>query len=273
MKIIREQAYAKLNLNLHVKSKRNDGFHELESIVLPLDFYDELFLEKSNFNEVISNINIDNNLILKVIEFFQDKGYITEGVKVTLYKKIPLASGLGGGSADAAATIRGLIKLFDLKLTKNQIEEVANSLGSDILFCLYNKPALMFSRGDKLKLIDYPNFEDVMIISLPTKNLTSEIFKNINTFDQSNDFFEIINMYKNLNYQQYSVQLKNDLLIPALNTNKIFKKYYDKLINTSKNIKMTGSGPSLFLIDPSIEEQVSIRKIANIRVFNVKILK
>ena len=65
MKIIKKLAYAKLNLDLHVLNKRQDGFHELKSIVIPLDFYDELYLEKSYKNEVDSNVKIDNNLIIK----------------------------------------------------------------------------------------------------------------------------------------------------------------------------------------------------------------
>lgn len=81
MNIIKEIAYAKLNLDLHVINKRNDGYHELKSIVIPLDFYDELYLEISHENEVVSNVLIKDNLIIKVIEEFQKEDILMNALK------------------------------------------------------------------------------------------------------------------------------------------------------------------------------------------------
>jgi 4-diphosphocytidyl-2-C-methyl-D-erythritol kinase len=259
MKLIRKLAYAKLNLDLHVLNKRKDGYHELKSIVIPLDFYDELYLEKYHENEVISNIKIENNLILKVIEEFQKRGYINEGVKVTLYKKVPLASGLGGGSADAAATINGIVELFNLNLPKNELEDIANQLGSDILFCLYNKPSLMMGRGDKIEFIDYPWFDKITLIFLPTKN--------------NNNFDIQLSNYLDNNQENYINNINNDLLDSALKTNDIFKKYYEKIIKIAPNVKMTGSGPTLYLINSCENIKKRLKNTQNIQVFDVKIKK
>jgi 4-diphosphocytidyl-2-C-methyl-D-erythritol kinase len=273
MNIIKEIAYAKLNLDLHVINKRNDGYHELKSIVIPLDFYDELYLEISHENEVVSNVLIKDNLIIKVIEEFQKRGHINECVKVTLYKKIPIASGLGGGSANAAATIRGIVKLFNLKLSQNELENIANNLGSDILFCLYNKPAIMSGRGDKLEFIDYPNFDDITLILLPTRNSTPEIFKNLNLVNKSTNFDEQLSKYLSKNVSSYIKGITNDLLPPALETNIIFYNYYERIHQIVPNVFMTGSGPTLYLINPTEKELKNIKKAENIDIIDLKIKK
>lgn len=273
MKKIHKLAYAKLNLDLHVTGKRQDGFHELKSIVIPLDFYDEILLEISQKNEVISNIEIDDNLILKVVEEFQKRKHIDKFVKVTLNKNIPIASGLGGGSANAAATINGIVELFDLNLPLKELENIANKLGSDILYCLYNKPAVMFGRGDKLKFIDYPKFEKVTLIVLPTKNITSEIFKKISINKRNNNFDEQLKNYQKEDVDTYIPNIENDLLKPALAVNKVFETYYKQIEKIEPRVKMTGSGPTLFIINSNENTIKKIKKLKNIQVFDIKIKK
>lgn len=273
MNLIKEKAYAKLNLDLHVLSKRNDGFHELKSIVIPLDFYDEIYLEIHHENEVISNVPIKNNLILKVIEEFQDRGHINDKVKATLYKKIPLASGLGGGSADAAATIRGIDRLFDLNLPNKELEDIANSLGSDILFCLYNKPAIISGRGDSLEFISYPKFDLITLIVLPTFNSTAEIFKNLTISNNLYNFDHQLSLYLSNNIEEYQKGIRNDLLKSALTTNNIFHNYFERIKGIDSNVKMTGSGPTLYLINPSKKTKEMLKKVENIQLFDLKMKK
>lgn len=245
MDIIRKLAYAKLNLDLHVVRRRQDGFHELKSIVIPLDFYDEVYLEISNKNEVISNVQIKNNLVKRVIEEFQNRKHIDKNVKVTIYKKIPLASGLGGGSANAAAVINGIVELFNLQLPPSELEDIANKLGSDILFCLYNKPAIIQGRGDKLEFIDYPYFETITLILLPTKNNTAEVFKNHKIKENRIDFKRQIELFSNKDPSKYLYNIKNDLLESALKTNYTFDIYYQKIKENSSKCYDEWFGPYL----------------------------
>ena len=102
-----EKAYAKINLILDIVGKREDGYHEHKSLMIPLDFYDELTFEDSDTIQLISNVDIENNAILKTVELIKDTYHIQKGVKITLQKRIPIGAGLAGGSANISATIRG----------------------------------------------------------------------------------------------------------------------------------------------------------------------
>ena len=113
-----EFAYAKLNLSLNILGKRPDGFHNLESIMVPVvDLYDTLEFEARDDNQfIIVDDAINDNIILKAAKLFQEK-YHTKGATIKLTKRIPTEAGLAGGSADASATLRGLNKLFNLNIS------------------------------------------------------------------------------------------------------------------------------------------------------------
>ena len=125
------QAPAKLNLSLEVMGKRPDGYHLLESDVVFLNLYDELHFEIAPKLEL--NSDIENNIIIKAANALDSK----KGAKITLTKRIPMGAGLGGGSADAAATLVALNKLWGLNFPNNQLYEIALKLGADVPVCLY----------------------------------------------------------------------------------------------------------------------------------------
>ena len=116
--MIMEKAYAKLNLSLKVIGKMDNGFHELESIMVPIcDLYDELYFEENDsYDFNVSGFEVSNNSILKAAYLFQKK-YNTKGANIRLIKRIPLEAGLAGGSADSSATLRGLNRLSIIKRT------------------------------------------------------------------------------------------------------------------------------------------------------------
>jgi 4-diphosphocytidyl-2-C-methyl-D-erythritol kinase len=132
------KANAKLNLNLHVKGKRPDGYHLLESDVIFLSLADELHFEAADDLQVISSI--PDNLIAKAARLIApDIIKSGRGVKITLTKNIPMGGGLGGGSADAAATLVGLKEFFDISMPESALYEMALKLGADVPCCLYNQ--------------------------------------------------------------------------------------------------------------------------------------
>ncbi len=257
--MIYEKAYAKVNINLQVKNKRNDGFHELESLVLPLDFCDEMIFEFSHENEVISNVYIKDNIVLKTIELFQKEFNLNKPVKVILNKKIPVGSGLGGGSANISATLRGLNKLYNLNLELNELELLANKLGSDTLFCLYNKPAIISGRGDKISFINYDEIMSVLIILLPLIILTKDVFNN-----------HVIDTKNHANILEYN---DNDLLKTLLNNNEKFNAMYHKIQQVVPHVKMSGSGPTLFVTNYTEDILKKLQLIKDINLLSVKILK
>lgn len=270
MKLIKEKAYAKINLDLEIIRKRSDGFHELRSILIPLDFYDELTFQISDKTVVNSNVDIEDNIILKAVNLFLNTYKIKEHVKVTLKKIIPIGAGLGGGSADAAATLRGLNKLFDLNLPKEQLHTLANQLGSDVLFCLYNQPAIITGRGDIIEFIEIPPIENILVLAMPFQILTKDIFKNHIITKIKTDFNKKLNHLVSGEIDKFITLSENQLLDTAIKTNKHFCEKYYQLIKISPNIKMTGSGPTLFILNPSNQELTALSKDNDIKVYKKK---
>lgn len=126
MKEIYIKAPAKINLVLHIKGLRNDGYHELEMIMQSISLSDRIKLKKNSGGIIIKNSDYDlpndeNNLAYKAAELFFEKNNIDQGVEIYIQKNIPIASGMAGGSSDAAAVMRGLYKLYNLEADLNII--------------------------------------------------------------------------------------------------------------------------------------------------------
>ena len=174
---VRIKCPAKINLTLEVVNKREDGFHELETIMVPINLYDILYFEENNSNEMILLDNtIEDNSILKAAKLFQQT-YKTKGATIKLKKRIPLEAGLAGGSADSSATLRGLNRLFKLNIPLKELESLAAKLGSDNVFCLYNHAAICRGRGELLEFINDDFRFNVTVIKPSFGILTKEAFK------------------------------------------------------------------------------------------------
>jgi 4-diphosphocytidyl-2-C-methyl-D-erythritol kinase len=149
----------KVNLLLNILGQRADGFHELETVMQPVNFCDELFFERSGHGVRLScsdtTLPADaRNLVFRAAANFLAAAKISDGVKIHLEKKIPLAAGLGGGSGNAATTLLALNELFNQPLSLAKLDELAAALGSDIPFFLYGKPALAIGRGEKVEPLE-----------------------------------------------------------------------------------------------------------------------
>src|SRR5258708_6171363 len=166
LRILHKKSHCKVNLLLNILGKRADGFHELETVMPPVNFCDELTFERGGKEIQISCSNpalpVDSkNLVFRAAEKFLVAAKISDGVKIHLEKKIPLAAGLGGGSGNAATTLLALNELFEKPLSMEKLHELAASLGSDINFFLQNKPALAIGRGEKIQSLEnFPALQD-----------------------------------------------------------------------------------------------------------------
>ncbi len=148
--------HSKINLGLHIIRKRNDGYHELETLFYPLDLCDALEIipaadGKTEFTSTGIPIpgNANDNLCVKAWELLQ-KDYSVPEVKIHLHKMIPIGAGLGGGSSDATFTLRVLNNLFTLNLSSEKLKQYAQQLGSDCSFFLENSPTYASGRGEIL---------------------------------------------------------------------------------------------------------------------------
>lgn len=151
---MKKRAYAKVNIGLKVVGKRNDGFHELETIMTRVSLFDIIEFKKSEKIEVqCPNVLKEDNIVYKIAKYLQEKYNIKKGIKIVINKKIPFQAGLGGGSSDAAVTINVLNKIWKLGLSYEKKMEIANMFGSDICFFLKGKPSFVYGKGEKLKNI------------------------------------------------------------------------------------------------------------------------
>jgi 4-diphosphocytidyl-2-C-methyl-D-erythritol kinase len=149
----------KVNLILNILGKRADGFHELETVMHPVNLFDEMDFDRvtGGFQLTCSDPALptdSSNLVHRAAMLFFQKTGIQDGVLIHLEKKIPMAAGLGGGSGNAATTLLGLNELFDEPLSEKALHEIAAGLGSDIPFFLQAKPGLGTGRGEKIQSLD-----------------------------------------------------------------------------------------------------------------------
>ena len=162
-----ELAYAKINVGLNITGKMENGFHELDSIMVPIDLHDTIKITKSNVDSFESNVDLlwdEHNLIYRAIQLMREHYNLKGGLSVSLTKRIPQEAGLGGGSADAAAVLRLINRLYDLKLSKGELARLGLELGSDVPFCIYQKPARCKGRGEVINVLPpVPNYKVVLI--------------------------------------------------------------------------------------------------------------
>jgi len=150
---------AKINLFLEVLRKREDGYHQILSLMQTVDLCDELVLKKRKKGVVISTDHPDcpageSNLAFKSASMLLMEDKIKEGVSIHINKRIPISAGLGGGSSNAAVTLKGINQLFELELPDKKLHDLASRIGSDVPFFLYSGQALVKGRGEEIKPIN-----------------------------------------------------------------------------------------------------------------------
>ncbi len=157
---LEKQSPCKVNLLLNILGKRPDGFHELETVMHPIQVFDRLTFTRGGQGIELTcsepSLPTDsNNLVHRAAAMFLNKANTREGVRLHLEKRIPLAAGLGGGSGNAATTLLGLNELFERPLKQDELSSLAVALGSDVPFFLQDKPALATGRGEKIQSLDF----------------------------------------------------------------------------------------------------------------------
>ena len=166
-------AHAKVNLSLEVLGRRNDGFHEVNTRIVQISLSDELHFNPSKSGEfefTCSEPSIpsdEGNLVVKAANAFRDKADINLPVHIHLEKSIPSGAGLGGGSSDAATTLKGLNKALGNKLSHDALHEIAASLGSDINFFLDGSVADCTGRGEMVTPASFPFELPLVLYVLP----------------------------------------------------------------------------------------------------------
>jgi len=179
-------APAKINLFLHVGEQRSDGYHALESLVVFADVGDELLIEPAKaFSLTLDGpfgaklADEGDNLIAKAARALGAKAGRSPDVRITLTKNLPVASGIGGGSADAAAALRGLVQFWDLKIPHDELHTIAESLGSDVPACLLSETLWMTGRGEGIQPVPGLPPAPLVLVNPGVAVSTARIFANL----------------------------------------------------------------------------------------------
>jgi 4-diphosphocytidyl-2-C-methyl-D-erythritol kinase len=254
--MIKVLAPAKLNLILEVLGKRNDGYHEIRSLVQTINLYDIISFElgkEISLECTVPVLQTRDNLVIHAAELLKKVCDYREGAKIKLNKQIPWSAGLGGGSSDAAATLLALNKLWKLNLKLSDLLQLAAELGSDIPFFIHKGTALIEGRGEIVTTLPPPTTSpNWFILLLPPWPQTTDKTKHAYSRLKSQHFTE--GQYIN---EALKTWTKNRKINPSLLFNAfdavafdIFPKlkvYWMSLKQAgATNIHLAGSGPALF---------------------------
>lgn len=254
MKKLIIKAPAKINLTLNITKKREDGYHELETVMQTVDLYDILDIEKSDeFSLEIKNSNLsadENNLVYKASKIFFEYTKIKGNCKVLLEKNIPFGAGLGGGSSDAAHTLIALNKLYNCNLSDDILKMFALKLGADVPFFITKGCCLAKGIGEKLEIVVH-NFNPYVVIYKPSFSISTKwAYENLNLNNlKKYDINSFINALKK-NDENYifgnlhnSLENVSEIKYPEINSIK------NKFINLGASSSlMTGSGSAVFAL-------------------------
>ena len=253
---VREEAYAKLNLTLDVTGKRDDGYHEMLMVMQTVSVADSIELEMSSEPGIRASCNFRyiptdrRNLAVRAAELFCAAQNIQGcGIKISIEKNIPVGAGMAGGSADAAAVLRGMNRLFEKDLRRQELEALAGEVGSDVAFCIAGGTALARGRGEILEDLD-PMPDCTIVICKPSFSIsTPELFRKL---DQTS-------LYRHPDTAGMLAAIANsDLRECTMRMYNVFEELDDRRLRTVKEIKssmldfgalgavMTGTGSAVF---------------------------
>lgn len=183
---IRLKARAKINLTLDVTGKRPDGYHELRTIMQTVGLYDGIYMKRIRKQMIKVKTNLfwlptdERNLVWRAAKLMRERFGIEDGVFIEIDKRIPVAAGLAGGSADCAAALVGMNRLFGLGLSQCELEKLAGTLGSDIPYCVRRGTALAEGVGEILKPVKRPCPQCwVVLAKLPVSVSTASVYQRL----------------------------------------------------------------------------------------------
>jgi 4-diphosphocytidyl-2-C-methyl-D-erythritol kinase len=268
--MISATAQAKINLTLEVLKRREDGYHDIRSVVQTIDLVDTLSFRtgpRLEFHCTVPEWSAEKSLVSKAAGLLKDKGSSRHGASIEIEKRIPLVSGLGGDSSDAAAVLRGLNLLWNLELSLRDLINIGAQLGSDVPLFLLGGTLLMEGRGEKIRpLPPMPHRSVILLIpKIPrTENKTRQ-------------------MYTRLTQNDYSLGQATDNFVQALEKgqppeeNDVYNVFDDvgmrffsrlkdarlKFLEAGANsVHLAGSGPTLFsLIKDNVEANQVHKKL------------
>ena len=271
-------ARAKLNLFLQVGERRDDGYHEIKSVMQSLELYDELYFRRTDGagGRVVVRCNDTcvpsggENLVCKAIEAFEEHTHAmgSSGVDVLLNKRIPIGAGLGGGSADAAATLLAMNQIFELEMPVETLMDIGARIGSDVPFCIQGGTALAMGRGEMIKRLDpLPPFQ-VVLASTGEEVSTRDVYESFDSLVESghaepaaelDEAFEVLmGGIERHEFEAIYPNLRNNLESATIAADQVREFKEAALGAGAVAAMMTGSGSTVFAIVSGMEQAAEV---------------
>jgi 4-diphosphocytidyl-2-C-methyl-D-erythritol kinase len=266
---ISEKAPAKINLTLDAVYKRTDGYHELETIMTTIDLADriDLMSKETGMIRLESSSGLvpqdERNLAYRAAALLKKKIGVKHGVHIYIHKHVPVAAGLAGGSSDAAATLRGLNRLWKLGLADAQLAEIGAEIGSDVPFCIYSNTSIAQGRGEILTPLTAPPSCWVVLAKPMHGVSTADVFDNLKV-DQIKEHPDTQAMLQAVTSQDYVTiyqKLANVLEPVTMEMYPEVQRLKEKMIQFGADgVVMSGSGPVVYGL---VEKEYRARRLMN----------
>jgi 4-diphosphocytidyl-2-C-methyl-D-erythritol kinase len=251
-------APGKVNLTLEILGKRPDGYHELSSLMVPINWYDTILARRttdSNVSLTCSDPALSvgpDNLIIKAAHELQRATGCRSGAQIHLDKRLPMQAGLGGGSSDAAATLAVLNHLWNLHLSRRELLPIASVIGSDVPFFLMNGPAWCRGRGEIVEPIDLPLSLHLVLVKPRVGLGTAEVYRRLalktHTPREGSGPTPLLHATKDtLDLGKLAEGMSNDLQDAAFGLQPQVAMIYERLSNSgARKVLLSGSGSTVF---------------------------
>lgn len=272
------QAYGKINLGLDVLRKREDGYHEVKMIMQTVKLHDTLYFESVEEDVIILSTNADglpvneDNLIYRACQMLKTEYKITDGIRIFLDKQLPVAAGMAGGSADAAAALIGMNRIFDIGLSKDKLMEYGVKLGADVPYCILQGTALSEGIGEKLTALS-PMPECVLLLAKPPIDVSTKmVYENLhaNELSRHPDIDGIVEALSHQDLQGITNRMENVLETVTVTRYPVISEIKNCMTDMgAMQSLMSGSGPTVFGIFTEKEtaekaaEEIRNRNLAN----------
>ena len=255
MKQMELKALAKINLGLDVLGRRENGYHDVRMIMQSIYLYDEVKIERTEKPgiELKSNLYFlptgEGNIAYKAAKMLMEEFQITEGVRITLNKHIPVAAGMAGGSSNAAAVLFGMNKIFELKLTQQELMERGVRLGADVPYCIMRGTVLAEGIGEELTTLT-PMPKCFVLIAKPPVSVSTKVVYEALDAKEIVDHPDINGLIAGLEHRdlkEIAACMGNVLEDVTIPMHPVIEEIKQEMKHSGAlNAMMSGSGPTVF---------------------------
>ena len=268
MKNLHIRSFAKINISLNITKKREDGFHELDSVMLPISLHDSLVVSKLNGPDNFVTVDdfsirtFSYNLATLSIDKLQSVYHFNDKFRVLIHKVIPIQAGLGGGSSNAAFTMKAVNSMLKLGATDEELINLGKTLGCDIPFFIKCKPARVQGVGEILTPITIKNNYYVLLVKPELGCSTREVYALSDTMDlKVGNIENVIKALEEGNDDLLAENISNALQEPAIELVPVIQSIIDELHkNGLKMVQVTGSGSAVFALSTNKKQLKEVFK-------------